>query len=102
MNLIGYIVEEATADSVLAAIDSAFDNREMPRYWTIGKFAIHQGEHAGKFFLPASDDVLDAPLIGTPPSTPRDFPEFSVLIAMLGGLEARQTIDSSVLSPPEP
>ena len=93
--MIGFIATAANADAALDAIASAFDARNLPRFWSPGKCLIHSGLHAGLYFLPAGDGILDAPLMGNPVQTPKDFPEFAGLIASLGGLEARVEIDAA-------
>jgi hypothetical protein len=101
--MIGYITTSETADTVIDAIASAFDTRNLPRFWSPGKYLIRQGEHAGLYFIPAGDGILDAPLMGSPVQTPQDSPEFETLIAMMGGLESRVEIDpSDIASPEEP
>ena len=98
--MIGYVTTAEAADAVLDAIASAFDSRNLPHFWSPGKYLIHQGEHAGLYFIPAGDGILDAPLMGSPIQTPRDFPEFAQLIAMLGGLDARVELDPQDLIDP--
>ena len=100
--MIGFITTAATADAVLDAIASAFDARSLPRFWSPGKSLIHSGPHAGLYFLPAGDGILDAPLMGSPVQTPQDFPEFAQLIASLGGLEARIDLSFETILQPEP
>jgi hypothetical protein len=101
--MIGYITTSETAEAVLGAIASAFDSRSLPRFWSPGKYLIYSGKNAGKYFIPAGDGILDAPLMGSPVQTPQDFPEFDTLIAMMGGLESRVEIDpSDITSPEEP
>ena len=97
--MIGYVTTAETAEAVMAAIASAFDARSLPRFWSPGKYLIHHGEHAGLYFIPAGDGILDAPLMGSPVQTPQDFPEFSQIIAALGGLESRVQIDLSDITP---
>jgi hypothetical protein len=94
----GYVTTSETAEAVLAAIASAFDARGLPRFWSPGKYLIYSGEHAGLYFIPAGDGILDAPLMGSPVQTPQDFPEFETLIAMMGGLEARVEIDPAIIT----
>ena len=96
----GYILTEEQADAVLDAIAQAFIVRDLPQFWTPGKNRIHTGDHAGMWIVPADDQICDTPLMGNPPMTPRDFPEFAQLIESLGGLEARQEIDASTLIDP--
>ena len=98
--MIGYITTAKTADTVLAAIASAFDTRNLPRFWSPGKYLIYHGEHAGLYFIPVGDGILNAPLMGSPVQTPRDFPEFDSLVAMMGGLEARVDLDPSAILDP--
>ena len=98
--MIGFIATAEQADALLNTIASAFDARSLPRFWSPGKCLIHSGPHAGLYFLPAGDGILDAPLLGNPRQTPQDFPEFAELIASLGGLEARVEIDAAdIISP---
>jgi hypothetical protein len=99
--MIGYVTTAETAEAVLAAIASAFDARNLPRFWSPGKYLIYSGKHAGKYFIPAGDGILDAPLMGSPVQTPQDFPEFSQIVAALGGLEARVEIDPAIITSPD-
>ena len=98
--MIGYVTTSETADTVLDAIASAFDARSLPRFWSPGKYLIYSGKHAGKYFIPAGDGILDAPLMGSPVQTPQDFPEFFQIIDALGGLEARVEIDPAIITSP--
>jgi hypothetical protein len=99
--MIGYITTSETADTVLDAIASAFDTRSLPRFWSPGKYLIYSGKNAAKYFIPAGDGILDAPLMGSPVQTPQDFPEFPQIIASLGGLEARVEINPAVITSPD-
>jgi hypothetical protein len=99
--MIGYVTTAETAEAVLAAIASAFDARNLPRFWSPGKYLIYSGKHAGKYFIPAGDGILDAPLMGIPVQTPQDFPEFFQIIDALGGLEARFEIDPAIITSPD-
>ena len=99
--MIGYVTTSETADTVLDAIASAFGTRNLPRFWSPGKYLIYSGKHAGKYFIPAGDGILDAPLRGNPAQTPQDFPEFASLIALLGGLDARVDLPASDITSPE-
>lgn len=101
MTLLGYILPEEQATAVTSAIEQAFVERNLPFFWTTGKYQILSGEHAGLWFIPADDTILDTPLMGNPPLTPRDEPEFTTIIDSLGGLEARVEIESSSITPPE-
>jgi hypothetical protein len=100
--MIGYVTTAEIAEAVLAAIASAFDARSLPRFWSPGKYPVHSGPHAGLYFLPAGDGILDAPLMGSPVQTPKDFPEFAQLIDSLGGLEARIDLSLETILQPEP
>jgi len=99
--MIGFVTTAETAAAVLDAIASAFDARNLPRFWSPGKYLIYSGKHAGKYFIPAGDGILDAPLMGSPIQTPQDFPEFSQIVAALGGLEARVEIDPAIITSPD-
>lgn len=96
----GFITTAEIAAQVEAGIAQAFTSRNLPQFWTLGSMPIHTGEHAGKVFLPADDQILNTPLRGNPPLTPQDFPEFSTIVSLLGGLEARQQIDPAIIAPP--
>jgi hypothetical protein len=43
--------------------------------------------------------MFDTPLRGDPPMTPKDFPEFSQLIAVLGGMDQRVDISPEDIIP---
>ena len=96
----GYLTTPETAAAITQAIRDAQTSRGYPVVWLLVGMPVLTGEHAGLLFLPASDDILAAPLRGNPILTPRDFPEFSQLIEMLGGLEARVEIDPATITAP--
>jgi hypothetical protein len=96
--MIGFITTPQTAAAVLAGIRTAQESRGLPHYWTTGSFPIHQGEHAGKVFLPFDDAMMATNLRGG--LTPMDFPEAPQLIAALGGLEARIDLDPNAIIDP--
>jgi len=100
--MIGFITTPEVAAAVLNGVRDAMLSRGLPHYWSPGAIPIHSGEHAGKMFIPASDDMLATPLHGNPIQRPTDFPEFEQLVAVLGGLDARVEIDTSDIATPEP
>lgn len=101
--MIGFVTTQEQATAANAAIAEAQTSRGMPVFWLAGSIPIHSGEHAGRYFVPCDDQTLTTPLIGNPPQSPQDFPEFDTLIAMMGGLESRVEIDpSDIASPEEP
>jgi hypothetical protein len=73
----------------------------MPVFWLAGSYPIYTGEHAGECFIPCDDATLATPLIGHPPQTPQDFPEFAVIIESMGGLEARIDLSPEALIDPD-
>jgi hypothetical protein len=100
--MIGFVVSPETAAAILAGVEQAMASRGLPNYWSPGAYPIHTGEHAGQTFIPGDDAMLAAPLHGNPPLCPSDFPEFSQLVGLLGGLEARIDINPATIVPPEP
>ena len=101
--MIGFVTTQEQANAANAAIAEAQTSRGMPVFWLAGSYPIHSGEHASSYFVPCDDQTLTTPLIGNPPQTPQDFPEFDTLIAMMGGLESRVEIDPfDIASPEEP
>jgi len=101
--MIGFVVTPEQADAANAAIADAQTSRGMPVFWLAGSNPIYHGEHAGGCFVPCDDATLSTPLIGHPPKTPQDFPEFATIIESMGGLDARIEIDPSIiLAPPAP
>lgn len=96
----GFITTPEEAAAILAGIEQAMSSRGLPNYWTTGSYPIFTGPHAGLTFIPADDAVLSTPLMGNPPLTPQDFPEFDQLVSLLGGLEARQDISPDVIKDP--
>lgn len=98
--MIGHVTDLTTASAITAAIEHAQTSRGLPVYWSLVGVPIHTGIHAGKVFLSTDDASLDTPLRGNPPQTPRDFPEFGQLLAVLGGLESRVEVDPNDLTTP--
>jgi len=100
--MIGLVVTPDQAQAVNDAIADAQTSRGMPVFWLAGSHPIYSGEHAGECFVPCDDETLSTPLIGHPPQTPQDFPEFAVIIDSMGGLDALIDIPASDIAPPEP
>jgi len=98
--MIGYITTQEQVEEINAAIAKAQTDRGMPVFWLAGSIPIQSGEHAGMHFIPCDDSLLSTPLIGNPPQTPVDFPEFQTIIATLGGLEARIDLPNKELVSP--
>lgn len=96
----GFITNSDTADAILQGIANAQLSRNLPVYWSVGKYPIFTGPHAGKWFLPADDAILATPLMGNPVQRPTDFPECAQMIAALGGLQARVDLDPAALLDP--
>ena len=99
--MIGFITTQEQAAAANAAIAEAQTSRGMPVFWQAGSYPIHNGEHAGSYFVPCDDQTLSTPLIGNPPQTPQEFPEFATIVGAMGGLESRVEIDPSDIAPPE-
>ena len=97
--MIGFITTPETASEVLDAIREAQTSRGHAYFWSPGSMPIYGGDHAGKTLILASDDILDTPL--RQGQTPRDFPEFDIMIEMLGGLEARVDVAQDDLVNPD-
>ena len=101
--MIGFVVTSEQADAANAAIAEAQTSRGMPVFWLAGSYPIYSGEHAGSCFVPCDDATLSTPLIGHPPKTPQDFPEFGTIIDSMGGLDARIDIPAAdITAPTEP
>jgi hypothetical protein len=98
--MIGFVVTPEQAQAANAAIAEAQTSRGMPVFWLAGSYPIYTGEHAGESFIPCDDATLSTPLIGHPPQTPQDFPEFATIIESIGGLDARIDIPASDIAPP--
>lgn len=99
--MIGFVVSHETAAAVLAGVEQAMASRGLPNYWSPGSYPIHTGTHVGQSFIPADDVMLSTPLHGNPPLHPTDFPEFSQIVGLLGGLDARVDIDPETIISPE-
>ena len=99
--MIGFIVTQETSAAITAAVEVAQTSRGLAPYIGIRGMEILSGEHTGQHFLPFDDLALTTPLHGG--THVSDYPEFSALLAMLGGLDARVSIDPSLVTiPPEP
>lgn len=98
--MIGFVVTPEQADAANAAIAEAQTSRGMPVFWLAGSYPIYTGEHAGECFVPCDNETLSTPLIGHPPKTPQDFPEFATIIESIGGLDARIDIPASDIASP--
>ena len=98
--MIGFITTPETSIAITAAVELAQTSRDLAPYIGIRGMPILSGPSAGQHFLPFDDLALTTPLHGG--TRVSDYPEFSALIAMLGGLDARVSIDPSLVTPPEP
>ena len=99
--MIGFIATPETSAAITAAVELAQTSRGLAPYIGIRGMEILSGANAGHYFLPFDDLALTTPLHGG--THVSDYPEFSALLAMLGGLESRVDIDPSLVTlPPEP
>jgi hypothetical protein len=96
--MIGYITTPETAEAILTGIEAAQVSRGLPHFWTVGKYTIFTGEHAGKVFLPADDQILSTNI--RQGMTPMDFPECAEMLTALGGLDARVDLDPTAIIDP--
>jgi hypothetical protein len=99
--MIGFITSPETSAAITAAVGLAQTSRDLAPYIGIRGMEILSGPDVGQHFLPFDDLALTTPLHGG--THVSDYPEFASLIAMLGGLDARVSIDPSLVTiPPEP
>lgn len=99
--MIGFVTSPETSTAITAAVELAQTSRGLAPYIGIRGMEILSGPNAGQHFLPFDDLALTTPLHGG--TRVSDYPEFSALLSMLGGLESRVSIDPSLVTlPPEP
>ena len=99
--MIGFITSLETSAAITSAVELAQTSRDLSPYIGIRGMEILSGANAGQHFLPFDDLALTTPLHGG--THVSDYPEFSALLSMLGGLDARVSIDPSLVTlPPEP
>ena len=98
--MIAFVSTQQTAQAINDAVAAAQTARGLPVFWLPGMYEIKAGQHAGSWLIPADDQILNTPLMGSPAQTPADFPEFAQIIASLGGLDARVEINSQDLIDP--
>lgn len=97
----GFITTPETSVAITAAVELAQTSRGLAPYIGIRGMEILSGANAGQHFLPFDDLALTTPLHGG--TRVSDYPEFASLLAMLGGLDARVSLDPSLVTlPPEP
>ena len=96
--MIGFITTPETSAAITAAVELAQTSRGLAPYIGIRGMEILSGPNAGQHFLPFDDFALTTPLHGG--THVSDYPEFSALLSMLGGLDARVDIDPSLVTPP--
>jgi hypothetical protein len=96
--MIGFVTTKEQAAAANAAIAMAQTSRGLPVFWLAGSYPIYSGQHAGSYFIPCDDATLSTPLIGSPPQTPQDFPEYAAIIEAMGGLDARVEIEASAVA----
>ena len=99
--MIGFVTTTEISAAITAAVELAQTSRGLAPYIGIRGMEIISGPNAGQHFLPFDDLALTTPLHGG--THVSDYPEFAALLAMLGGLESRVSIDPSLVTiPPEP
>jgi len=96
--MIGFITTPETSADITAAVELAQTSRGLSPYIGIRGIEILSGPNIGQHFLPFDDSALTTPLHGG--THVSDYPEFASLIAMLGGLDARVSIDPSLVTTP--
>ena len=94
--MIGFITTPETSAAITAAIELAQTSRGLSPYVGIRGMEILSGPDAGQHFLPFDDLALTTPLHGG--THVSDYPEFTSLITMLGGLESRVDIEPSLVT----
>jgi hypothetical protein len=99
--MIGFVITQAKAQEANHAVASAQESRGLPVFWLPGQYPIVNGAYSGLVFVPCDDQIMETPLLGNPPLTPADFPEFAEIIDDLGGMSARVTISPSNITPTE-
>ena len=87
--MIGFVTTKIAAQQVNESVSQAQTNRGLPVFWLPGMYEIYHGLYDGLYFIPCDDQTMHTPLLGDPPLTPVDFPEFQTIIEELGGLDAR-------------
>jgi len=98
--MIGFVTTQEQAEAANAAVAQAQMDRGLPVFWLPGAFPIFSGAHEGKTFIPCDDAIMHTPLLGSPVMSPKDFPEFTGIIAALGGLGARVELDEQDITSP--
>lgn len=93
--MIGFVTTKVAAQQVNDSVSQAQTNRGLPVFWLPGMYEIYYGLYDGLYFIPCDDETMHTPLLGDPPLTPVDFPEFQTIIEELGGLDARVDIPPS-------
>lgn len=93
--MIGFVTTKIAAQQVNESVSHAQTNRGMPVFWLPGMYEIYHSLYDGLYFIPCDDETMRTPLLGDPPLTPVDFPEFQTIIEELGGLDARVDIPPS-------
>lgn len=94
--MIGFITSPETSAAITSAVELAQTSRDLAPYIGICGMEILSGPNAGQHFIPFDDLALTTPLHGG--THVSDYPEFSALLAMLGGLDARVDINPSLVT----
>lgn len=99
--MIGFVTTQSNAQTVNDAVAKAQTDRGHAVFWLPGACEIFSGQFDGNYFVPCDDAIMNTPLIGKPPKTPLDYPEFIDIIDSLGGLGARVDLPESDIVNPE-
>jgi len=99
--MIGFVTSQVKAFKANEDVSLAQTYRGLPVFWLPGSYQIHSGPFAGDYFVPCDDEIMNAPLNGSPPLTPVELPEFNVIIGELGGLDARVDLPESDITAPD-
>jgi hypothetical protein len=96
--MIGFITTPETSAAITAEVELAQTSRGLSPSIGIRGMEVLSGPNAGQHFIPFDDSALMTPLHGG--TRVSDYPEFTSLLAMLGGLDARVDIDPLLVTPP--
>ncbi len=89
--MIGFKTTREISEQITDGVNQAQLSRGKPVTWTIVGVELTDGS----YFIQADDDVLTCNIVEN--STPQDFPEFAMMIGMLGGLENRVDVSPDLI-----
>jgi hypothetical protein len=97
--MIGFLATTEAKDEAATLLRESQIRHTGKQFNCLGEMWVYTGYHAGQWFIPFPDEAII--MIRWRDKSFADFPEFAEIVALLGGLESRVTIDPQDIIDPD-